>query len=135
MLYAVMTRQFRYSRIQLSCSMSAERFSRICEMAEKKVQPNSKSRKMLIIMLYYQHPREDHGQANQVLDRQMLMEEHDRPDLRPDKIYRLMRVREIQLESLDDLLPRESVYSAVKECQKNENIYQRIRKPACVILC
>ena len=75
-----MTRQLRYSRIQFSCSMSAERLRRICDTAEKNVHPKSIKMNIVVIMLYYQHPHENHHQSYNMLKSQLLVKQYDCPD-------------------------------------------------------
>ena len=57
MPYAVMTLQFKYSKIQLLYLISALCFNKICEIAEKKVPTNINNIYALFITLHHPNPK------------------------------------------------------------------------------
>lgn len=81
--YAVMTLQFRYSKIQLLYFIPALCFNKICEIAEKKVPANIINIYALFIFLHHPYSEQNNQYSDNVLYSKIFFEDNRRPQLRP----------------------------------------------------
>lgn len=81
--YAVITRQFRYSYIQLLYFIPELCFNKICDIAEKNVPANINNIYALFISLHHPNPKQNNQHSDYILYGKIFFKNDHCPKLRP----------------------------------------------------